>query len=237
MTRSLTIALGALVVLLALAALWQWLAVHDILTVARVRDWVAQVPDWRDAPWAFIAVAGVYMAALLVMFPLSILVAVTGLAFGPVWGFVYATLGTLCSSVVSYAVGRWLGRDALLTYGGRHLNGLSRYLAGRGVRAMVVINLLPLAPFTLTNMMAGAFHLRFRDYMVGSVLGIVPGLAGVTLLGSQLGALATARGHGEVFWALGGLALGVALLYGLRRYSARRSASRRNSRSAPRRVD
>lgn len=234
MKRSLTIALGALLLLLALTGLWQWLAMHDVLTVARVRDWVALAPQWRDAPWAFIAVAGVYVAALLVMFPLSILVAVTGLAFGPLWGFAYAALGTLCSSVVSYAVGRWLGREALLNYGGRHLNGLSRYLAGRGVRAMVIVNLLPLAPFTLTNMMAGAFHLRFRDYLIGSILGIVPGLAGVTLLGSQLGALATAKDHSDILWALGGLVLGAALLYALRRYSAARSTSRRESRPASR---
>lgn len=221
MTRSLTIALGALVLLMALAGLWQWLAMHDVLTVERVRQWVAGAPQWRDSSWAFAAVSTIYVAALLVMFPLSILVAVTGLMFGPVWGFVYATLGTLCSSMVSYAVGRRLGREALLDYGGRHLNGLSRYLSGRGVRAMVIVNLLPLAPFTLTNMMAGAFHLRFRDYMIGSTLGIVPGLAGVTLLGSQLGALASASGYDEVLWALGGLAVGAILLYALHRYAKR----------------
>ena len=70
-------------------------------------------------------------------------------------------------------------------------------------------------------MLAGAFHLRFRDYMIGSTLGIVPGLAGVTLLGSQLGALATASGYVDVLWALGGLALGAMLLYALRRYARR----------------
>ncbi|MDN6179876.1 MAG: TVP38/TMEM64 family protein [Halomonas subglaciescola] len=221
MTRSLYIALGALLLLLALGGLWQWLTLNDVLTVERVRQWVATAPQWREAPWAFAAVGGIYVAALAVMFPLSILVAVTGLVFGPLWGFVYATLGTLCSSMVSYAVGKRLGHEALLSYGGRRLNGLSRYLAGRGVRSMVIVNLLPLAPFTLTNMLAGAFHLRFRDYMVGSTLGIVPGLAGVTLLGSQLGALATAGGYAETLWALGGLAVGAALLYALRRYAKR----------------
>lgn len=222
MTRSLAMGLGALVLLLALGGLWQWLTVHDVITAEHVRDWVARWPQWREARWAFAAVAAAYVIALLVMFPLSLLVAVTGLIFGPVWGFVYATLGTLCSSMVSYAIGRRLGREALMEYGGRRLNGLAGYLSGRAVRAMVIVNLLPLAPFTLTNMLAGAFRLRFRDYMLGSTLGIVPGLAGVTLLGSQLGALATASGHKEVLWALAGLAAGLVLLYALRRRSRRR---------------
>jgi uncharacterized membrane protein YdjX (TVP38/TMEM64 family) len=87
---------------------------------------------------------------------------------------------------------------------------------------MTVVNLLPLAPFTLTNMLAGAFHLRFRDYLIGSIIGIVPGLVGVTLLGSQLGQLVTAQNKGEIAISLGGIALGVLVLVWLRRYASRR---------------
>ncbi|MDZ7809559.1 MAG: hypothetical protein U5L11_04595 [Arhodomonas sp.] len=38
---------------------------------------------------------------------------------------------------------------------------------------MIVVSLLPLAPFTVTNLVAGAFHLRFRDYMLGTLIGIL----------------------------------------------------------------
>lgn len=226
MARSMAIALSVLAVLLVLGGLWQWLTVNDLVTVDNIRAWVASSPQWRNSPWAFVWVMGVYVAALLVMFPLSILVAVTGLMFGPVWGFVYASLGTLASSVVSYGVGHRLGREALINYGGKHMNGLSRYLSRRGIRAMTVINLLPLAPFTLTNMMAGAFHIKFRDYMIGSTLGIVPGLAAVTLLGSQLGALATASDRRDVLLALAGLGIGLLLVFALRHYSRRKARER-----------
>lgn len=219
--------LGALMIM---GGLWQWLAMQDLLTVATLKRLAAGTLAWRDSPLAFAVVMAIYAAALLVMFPLSLMVAVTGLIFGPTWGLVYATLGTLTSSMVSYWVGRRLGRDALMRYGGRHLKGMSRYLAKRSIRTMTLINLLPLAPFTLTNMMAGAFHLRFRDYMLGSLLGILPGLAAVTLLGSQLGELVTAENRGELLWSLGGLALGIGLLVGLRIISQRR-ASRQKARS------
>ncbi len=222
MSRPLGTALGLLAALITLGLLWQWLAMQDLLTTERLRVWVASAPAWRDSPWTFLVVMAGYAGALLVMFPLSLMVALTGLIFGPIWGFAYATLGTLTSSMVSYWVGRRLGRDALMAYGGRHLHGMSRYLANRGIRTMTVINLLPLAPFTLTNMMAGAFHLRFRDYMIGSTLGIVPGLAAVTLLGSQLGALVTATSREELLWSLAGLAAGILLMMALRRYAGRR---------------
>ncbi|WP_136253331.1 TVP38/TMEM64 family protein [Onishia niordana] len=222
MPRPLLILLLLLVALLAMGGLWQWLAMHDILTVARLQAIAAGSVAWTQSPWAILLVLAVYAGASLIMFPLSLLVAVTGLLFGPWWGFGYALAGTLAASILTYGVGRRLGREALMRYGGRHLKGLSRYLAGRGIRTMTVVNLLPLAPFTLTNMMAGAFHLRFRDYLIGSIIGIVPGLAGVTLLGSQLGQLVTADNKGELAMALGGIILGVLVLVGLKRYAARR---------------
>lgn len=222
MPRPLLVVLLLLVILLAMGGLWQWLAMQDVLTVARLQAIAAGSVAWTQTPWAILVVVAVYAGASLVMFPLSLLVAVTGLLFGPWWGFGCALAGTLAASILTYGVGRRLGREALMRYGGRHLKGLSRYLAGRGIRTMTVVNLLPLAPFTLTNMLAGAFHLRFRDYLIGSIIGIVPGLAGVTLLGSQLGRLVTADNQGELAMALGGIALGVLVLIGLKRYASRR---------------
>ena len=230
MSRTLSKGVGLLVAVVLLGAMWHLLQRYDLLTQARLSELIDTTRQWRNAPWMFAAVMAVYAGALLVMFPLSLLVVVTGLLFGPAWGLAYATLGTLTSSVVSYWVGHWLGREALMRYGGRHLRGLSGYLSKRGIRTMTVINLLPLAPFTLTNMLAGAFHLKFRDYMIGSTLGIVPGLAAVILLGSQLGALFTAASTKELVLAGAGLAAGVGLLVGLKYYtSQRQDANRRQA--------
>ena len=221
MSRPLVNALGAGVILLALGLLWQWLAIEQVLTVDNLRVWFASVAAWRDDPWLVPAIMAAYAAALLMMFPLTLMVVLTALLFGPIWGFFYATLGTLTSSVVSYWVGRRLGREAVVVYGGRRLQRLSRLFIRRGIFTMTWINLLPLAPFTVTNMLAGAFHLRFRDYMIGSTLGIVPGLAAVTLLGSQLGTLIFAASREELFWSLAGLAAAIGLLLGLRSYGRR----------------
>ncbi|WP_163647656.1 TVP38/TMEM64 family protein [Modicisalibacter sp. 'Wilcox'] len=228
MSRSLGLVIVLLTVLAGLGLLWQWLAMQDALAPERLLSMARHAFGWRDSPWAAPIVIGVYIGASLLMFPLSVLVAVTGLMFGPVWGFGYSLAGTLLASAVTYWVGRRLGRDALLRHGGKRLNGLAKHLAGRGVRTMTLVNLLPLAPFTLTNMMAGAFHLRFRDYMLGSLLGIVPGLAGVALLGSQLGQLMTASNKGELLWSLVGITAAIVVLVGLKRYADRRQRRRRS---------
>ncbi|WP_163559389.1 VTT domain-containing protein [Halomonas sp. NO4] len=226
MPRSVLFLFVALAVLVALGLGWQWLALEKVLTLEALLALAKGSVAWRDASWAVLVVIAVYAGASLVMFPLSLLVALTGLLFGPWWGFAYALAGTLAASMLTWWVGRRIGREALVRHGGKHLRGVSRYLTRRGIRTMTLVNLLPLAPFTLTNLMAGAFRLRFRDYMIGSALGILPGLAGVTLLGSQLGELATADSRGDLLWSLGGVLAGVALLAGLKRWADRRRSRR-----------
>nr|WP_299245961.1 TVP38/TMEM64 family protein [uncultured Halomonas sp.] len=227
MSRQLIVVITVVVLLASLGLLWQWLAMHDVLSAERLYGFIDYASAWRDSPLAVLVVTGVYVLASLVMFPLSILVAVTGLLFGPWWGFGYSLAGSLATSVVTFWLGHRLGRDALLRYGGQRLNKVARLLAGRGVRTMTLINLLPLAPFTLTNMLAGAFHLKFRDYMLGSLIGIIPGLIGVSLLGSQLGSLFTAENRSELLYALGGIVLAVIVLTGLKRYSTRKQRAKR----------
>lgn len=216
MPKSLKTIAVVLLILIGCAIFWQWLSAQGTLTPERVAQLIETTMEWRRAWWMLPAVIVTYVIALLLVFPLTVLVVATGLLLGPVWGFFYAVAGSLTSSVASYWIGRWLGREALLNYGGDRLNKIARHLAERGVRTMFVINLLPLAPFTLTNMLAGAFHLRFARYFLGSVLGLVPGLAVVTLMGSQLGALATAADRDDILWSIAGLAAGIGALLLLR---------------------
>ncbi|MGQ4879412.1 TVP38/TMEM64 family protein [Billgrantia sp. LNSP4103-1] len=226
MSRKIALLLLAIACLVALGMLWRWLAARDLFDATTLFALMQGSLTWRDAPWAGAVVVAAYLVASLTLFPLSVLVVLAGLLFGPVWGFVYSLIGTLAGSVVTYWLGRRLGRDALLRYGGTRLQGLSRYLAGRGISTMTLFSLLPLAPFTLTNMMAGAMRIRFRDYMLGTLIGVTPGLAGIILLGSQLGTLLTAEDRHELAWAGGGIAAGIALLYGLKRYADRRRKRR-----------
>ncbi|MCP1313207.1 MULTISPECIES: TVP38/TMEM64 family protein [unclassified Halomonas] len=224
MSRTLVKGFALLLLLVALGVGWHWLEQSDWMSTQRLNTAIAYLGQWQREPWMFAAVILLYNALLLLMFPLTVLVVATAVLFGTTWGFGYALLGTLSFSVLSYWVGHWLGREALMRYGGRHLRGLSGYLSKRGVRTMIVFNLLPIAPFIVTNMLAGAFHLRFRDYMLGSIIGIVPWLVSVIFLGSQLGALFTAGDHQEMIWALAGVAVALVLLWGLKRYASTRGA-------------
>lgn len=168
------VALGLLAIALALLAIaWrstplrEWINLASLVNLAR---------GLEHLPFTPLAVVASYVVAGLLMVPVMLLIAVTGIVFGPAWGMGYAMAGSLLSASVAYGIGRWLGRETVRRMLGTRVNRLSRRIAKRGIVAMTVIRILPIAPFTIVNIVAGASHIRFRDYLIGTVLGMAPGI-------------------------------------------------------------
>ncbi len=221
MPRRLWLLALVVLILLMLAGLWQWLAVQEAVDAELLRRTLDRVTRLRDHGLTVPLLLLLFVLGSLVVFPLSMLVAVTGLIFGPFWGFLIAFSGTMLASVATFWVGHFLGREAVSRLGGHWIGRLSDALGRRGVTTMVTVSLLPLAPFGITNLVAGAFGLRFRDYLLGSAVGIAPGLLAVTVVGSELATLIRAEDLDAVFWAVGvmAVAIGAAALL-RRRYAA-----------------
>ncbi|MEN3292845.1 MAG: phospholipase, partial [Burkholderiales bacterium] len=168
------IGLGMLAVVLALLAVaWRWTPLRESVNLASL---VAFARGLDSLPFTPIAVVASYVIGGLLMVPVMLLIAVTGIVFGPLYGFIYAIAGALLSSAVSYGIGHRLGRETLRKLLGPRINGLSRRIGRRGILAMVIIRSLPVAPFTIVNIVAGASHIRFRDYLIGTLLGMLPGI-------------------------------------------------------------
>ena len=50
--------------------------------------------------------------------------------------------------------------------------------------------MVPVAPFSVVNLVAGASTLPLKDFMLGTALGMVPGMLVMSLLGAQIADLA-----------------------------------------------
>jgi uncharacterized membrane protein YdjX (TVP38/TMEM64 family) len=107
---------------------------------------------------------------------MSILVLTCMLAFGPITGSLIAVTGTLTSAILGYITGRKLGRRPVRLLAGARVNRISRQLASHGVLAIAAARLLPFIPFSHVSITAGATHVRPLDFVVGSLLGTLPGI-------------------------------------------------------------
>jgi uncharacterized membrane protein YdjX (TVP38/TMEM64 family) len=172
-----------LIVIVGLAAAWRWTPLGNWLDVTTLVQWVRPLEDHPLMP---LLVIGAYAVGGLVVAPITMLIIATAMAFGPLLGFTYSLLGCLISAALTYGIGSLIGRETVRRFAGRHVSQLSQRLARHGLTAILIVRILPVAPFTVVNVMAGASEVRFRDFMLATFLGMLPGLVVMTLFGDQL---------------------------------------------------
>ncbi|MBV9259755.1 MAG: TVP38/TMEM64 family protein, partial [Pseudolabrys sp.] len=169
--------------LLALALIWEY---SPLSSLVHPRAVAAALSEFARGPWAPFVVVLTFVAGGLVIFPVTVLIAATAATFGPWLGFTYAALGTIASALTTYALGALIGRKTLRDFLGPKLNRIRRKIARQGVLAIAAIRLVPLAPFTVVNLVAGASDIALSQYIIGTLLGMVPGIFVMSVLGHQL---------------------------------------------------
>jgi phosphatidylserine/phosphatidylglycerophosphate/cardiolipin synthase-like enzyme/uncharacterized membrane protein YdjX (TVP38/TMEM64 family) len=163
-----------LLLVAGIAAAWHWTPLRDWIEIQPIVDATRTFATW---PWAAGATIGLYLAGNLIGIPVTVLTVLTALVFGPLFGGIFAFGGALLSAGVMYGLGKRLGRHVVRRLAGYKLNRITRRLARRGILAVALIRLLPVASFPKTNLVAGASYIRWRDFWLGTVLGIAPRIA------------------------------------------------------------
>ena len=175
--------LALVLALLALGAAWRWTPLSEWLTAERLTEWL----KWFESPVVrALAVTGGLTLASLLMVPLSLLVVVCAILLGPWLGFGCAMVGALLSGWLAFLGGKALGGRVLQRFDGTQIHRLSERLSRRGIMAVAMVRLVPVAPYTVVNVVAGASHLRMGQFMVGSLIGLLPGVGGLTLFSGSL---------------------------------------------------
>ncbi len=163
---------------------------HDVLVgqAGLLQDVLRFAQENRYSPIGLVTVVSGYVIAGLLFVPLNLVIALTAMAFGPLAGFGYALAGSVLAALAGFGLGRLMGRDLIKRVGGRRVATINRRLSKRGYLTVCVVRMLPIAPFTVVNLAAGTSGLRWRDYALGSTLGMLPGIALMTAVGDRLGA-------------------------------------------------
>ena len=170
-------------VLLGLSIAWRWTPIGEWINFRTIVEWQNSV---RAHPAALLFVIGTYLAGGLVLFPVTILNVATVFTFGPLRGNAYGLAGWLASAALGYAIGRAFEHKLLHRFVGPRIDRLLEQAAGHGFLAVLTMRLLPVAPFTLVNVFVGTIPIRFRDFILASVIGRIPGMIVLTFAGLQL---------------------------------------------------
>lgn len=175
------------VALFGLAMAWSYTSLSDFADAGRMSTLLSA---YSQSVWGPPFAIAAFVVGGFVVFPVLVLIAATAAALGPWLGFVTAMTGVVLSAFILFAIGRALGRERLQRLLGRRTARIQERVVGKGILAVVVIRMIPIAPFSVVNVVAGASTLPLRDFLVGTLLGMTPGILAMAVLGAQIADLA-----------------------------------------------
>lgn len=202
-----------------LAAAWRYTPLSELVTPERIIAWARAV---RAMPWAPVVVVLIYTPAAFVMFPRPLLTLLTVIAFGPWLGFAYGMAGILLSALATYYAGRIMRPATVERLAGKQSAHMRKVLREHGLAAMTAIRIVPAAPFVLEGILAGAMRIKLWHYMIGTLIGMTPGVLATSVFGDQI-TRALEDPSTINWWLVGAVLVAFAvLIYAVRRWFAQR---------------
>jgi uncharacterized membrane protein YdjX (TVP38/TMEM64 family) len=210
-------------VVAGLAGLWRWTPLGDYVDLEGTRSLAAWIQQQPITP---LLVAGVYVLGGLVALPVTLMIIATVLVFGTWLGLLYALVGSWLSAVAVFGFGRWMGRNTARRFAGSLLNRLSKKLTESGFLTVVTFRIVPVAPFSVINLIAGVSEIRWRDFALGTLVGMLPGVIAVVLLVDRIAASLRHPDLGQVTILLASISLVGLGLVGLRKWVQRQRSQK-----------
>lgn len=201
------------------------------LFVLPIREYLARFLEWvRGIGLAGAAVlAAAYIPASILFFPGSILTLGAGFVFGVPVGTVAVSIGSTLGAAAAFLIGRTLAHQWIEAKVARNprFRALGQAVEKQGFKIVLLSRLSPVFPFNLLNYAFGITTVSFRDYFLGSWIGMLPGTVMYVYLGSAAQSLAAAAagktegGSGERWFFFLGLAATVVVTVFITRIARR----------------
>ena len=175
---------------LTAVGLFFYLDLDRFLTLESLKD-NRQLLQRYYAEHALLVVAA-FMAIYIIQTGLAlpgatILSLAAGAVFGPWLGTLYAVTAASIGATVAFLMTRYLLRDAVINRFGDKLETINTELEHRGLNYLLFLRLVPAFPFVGVNLAPALLGVPLGTYVLGTLLGIIPGTTAFSVLGAGLG--------------------------------------------------
>lgn len=150
--------------------------------IETLKAWIAGLGPW--GPLAFILI---YVLATVFCIPGSLMTLAAGALFGVWLGTLYVVIASNLGANAAFVIARYLGQETATKMLRGKLSKLDTGLERGGFGWVFVLRMIPAVPFVIFNYAAGLTSVKWRDYALGNVLGMLPGTFVYVSLGSAVG--------------------------------------------------
>lgn len=158
------------------------------LVLLPVNEWMTAAVDWVEGLgwWGPFALIGIYVVACVAMFPASLLTLGAGAVFGVVKGSLIVSAASTLGAAAAFLVGRYLARGWIegKMAGNQRFAAVDEAVGREGFKIVFLTRLSPAFPFNILNYAYGLTAVSFRNYVLASWVGMIPGTIMYVYLGA-----------------------------------------------------
>jgi len=136
--------------------------------------------------WAPVIYIVVYLLRPLILFPAGILSASAGLIWGTVKGFVILQIAANISSTAEFLIARKFARSGLERFLKGKMLSLDEKIEKHGFLTVLLMRIIPNVAWDIQNLSLGLTKVKFRDYFLATLIGIMPGSFAFVFFGASL---------------------------------------------------
>ena len=163
--------------------IWQVLTSND---EQRIKQWVSNF-GWLGP--IVLTLAMVAQMFLLVI-PTILLMIVSILAYGPVWGSVIILCGVFMASSVGYFIGHYLSQTFVMRLLGKKTeNNIEQFIELYGFWAVIVTRLNPFLSNDAISFVGGIVKMSYWRFISATMVGILPLTIFIAILGEDINTL------------------------------------------------
>src|SRR3989338_4944933 len=148
--------------------------------------------------WGPVIYIILYVLRPLILFPAAVFSASAGAIWG-LKGLVYLLIGANLSAIAEFIIARYFAREAVEKLIKGKFSGIDKQIEKRGFITVLLIRLIPNVAWDIQNLALGLTKVKFRDYVLATLIGILPGSFALVYFGSSFISVITNPKH---FWKI-----------------------------------
>ncbi|MEK7871757.1 MAG: TVP38/TMEM64 family protein, partial [Nitrospirota bacterium] len=174
-------ALFFFLILVFLIAAIRLSGLHTYLDQERLRQWIDGFGT--AGPIIYILIFSIAPSLFLPGLPITV---AGGLVFGPLWGTVYASIGSTLGAGIAFLVARYFARNAISEMLGERWKKIDEGVTQKGWIYVAITRLIPVFPFNLLNYAFGLTKIPFITYLLTSWVFMLPGTMAYVVFSSSI---------------------------------------------------
>lgn len=166
----------------------------------RIEDWVSGF-GWLGP---FVIILAMIFQMFLLVIPSVVLMAVSILAYGPIWGSLIVLLAIFTASSVGYFLGNFLGQSIVVKLlGEKAEKNIEHFIEDYSFWAVIITRLNPFLSNDAISFVGGMLKMGYWKFIGATMIGILPLTIFLAIFGESTETLKTGLFWGSIISLIG----------------------------------